>query len=189
MKVNHMKQNKILIIIPYYNRPEMVKNGLLSIRNNDYENWFLAIIDDGSDYPVEESVKDIFGEYYYRKGDIKIYKTNDAIENKSICGGSIHGKYMNLALTDFDSDVAIMLCDDDALYPSYLTNLNKWFNENPREVWCYSHNILYNPLIETPLEFNDEEFLKYEIRVYSSMSKDSFGKTSMSKEEFISYLE
>lgn len=50
--------------------------------------------------------------------------TEDSKENKLRRGGSMFGKYANIAMETIDSDIIIMLCDDDALIPDYLFNLN-----------------------------------------------------------------
>jgi glycosyltransferase involved in cell wall biosynthesis len=59
---------------------------------------------------------------------------------------------MNKAIEESDSDIVIVLCDDDALFPDYLTNLNKFYEDNPDKSWCYSHVKFYNPEIETYIE-------------------------------------
>ena len=42
-----MESLKILILLFYYDRPEMVKNALKSIENSSYKNFTIAFIDDG----------------------------------------------------------------------------------------------------------------------------------------------
>lgn len=57
-----MNDLTILILLFYYNRPELVKNALFSIKNNNYVNWKLAFIDDGSLINGEKIVRSIFNE-------------------------------------------------------------------------------------------------------------------------------
>jgi hypothetical protein len=52
------------------------------------------------------------------------------IKNKQ--GGSIFGKYANIAMETLESDITIMLCDDDALTPDYLEYLNHYYTLKPR---------------------------------------------------------
>ena len=68
---------------------------------------------------------------------------------------------MNRSLKNSNADLAVMLCDDDALVSDYFTNLNKWFTDHPTSMFCYSHVILFNPFKEKPNkeDFKDDEFV------------------------------
>jgi len=136
---------KILILLAYYNRPKMVRNALNSIKESIYTNWELAIIDDGSEFQAKPVVLELFNNEELSK--TKYYNTNDTIENKQQ-RGSISGEYINIAISESNADLVIILCDDDALVPDYLGNLAFHFTENPSMNYCYSHVIQFNPLIE-----------------------------------------
>lgn len=138
---------KILILLLYYERPEMVKNALISIKNLEYDNWHLAFIDDGSTKPGRPVVENILRDFLDK---ISFYNTNHSIDDKNRQGGSMVGGTMNLAIDESDASMALMLCDDDALLPTYLSNLNSWAEKHPDEHYCYSHVILYDPWKETP---------------------------------------
>ena len=43
--MNHM----VSIIIPVYNRPFAVMNAIQSVANQDYDNWEIILVDDGSE--------------------------------------------------------------------------------------------------------------------------------------------
>jgi glycosyltransferase involved in cell wall biosynthesis len=129
------------VILPYFDRPKMVQNALRSLEQSTYPHWELAFIDDGSTKPLEYSLP--FGTWYYQTGDSVDYK---------LANGSRHGAFMNRARQESDADLVVILCDDDALVPDYLENLNRWFNENPQYVWCYSHVRIFNPFTESPNE-------------------------------------
>ena len=43
-----MKSLKILLIMPYFERPKMVVNALRNFEKIDYDNYEICIIDDGS---------------------------------------------------------------------------------------------------------------------------------------------
>lgn len=144
---------KILILFFYYDRPNLVKVALNSIKNHSYKNWEIAFIDDGSPNPGEPIVKEVLSEYI---SQIKFYNTNDTVENKvnrKQEDGSIFGKYAQQAIEESDSDYVIMLCDDDALYPDYFNNLVKYFEEHPDEKYVYSHIHTYDPVL-TKIEDN-----------------------------------
>jgi hypothetical protein len=44
-----------------------------------------------------------------------------------------------------DSDISLILCDDDALAPDSLKNLNSYYQENPDVMYSYGHVSVYNP--------------------------------------------
>jgi glycosyltransferase involved in cell wall biosynthesis len=145
--------SKILILLFYYNRPNLVKVALNSIKIHNYTNWEIAFIDDGSEEPGEPIVKEILSEHLDK---IKFYNTNDSIDIKMLRSkehGSIFGKYAQQAVEESDADIVIMLCDDDALYPEYFNNLNKYFQLHPDEKYVYSHIHTYDPML-TKLEDN-----------------------------------
>jgi glycosyltransferase involved in cell wall biosynthesis len=137
-----MKMNKFIIILAYYNRPKLVLHALESIKNLDYDNYEVHFIDDGSTEKGEPVVREFCPEIIDK---FKFYYIDNTPEDKVRQGGSIHGKYMNDIIKNNESDVIIILCDDDALFPNYLSNLNKFFNENPNTMWAYSHVNYYNP--------------------------------------------
>jgi glycosyltransferase involved in cell wall biosynthesis len=145
--------NKILILLFYYNRPNLVKTALASIKNHNYHNWELAFIDDGSEIEGKPIVEEILSESL---SNIKFYNTYDSIENKLQRNqeeGSIFGKYAQQAIEESNADIALMLCDDDALYPNYLINLNTYFNNHPEENYVYSHIHPFDPIL-TRIEDN-----------------------------------
>jgi glycosyltransferase involved in cell wall biosynthesis len=137
-----MKMNKILIVLAYYNRPKIVLNALESIKNLNYNNFEVCFIDDGSEFKGEPIVREVCSNIIDK---FKFKYIDNTIEQKKLQGGSIHGKYMNDAILESDSDIVIILCDDDALFPNYLNDLNNFFNYNPNDVWCYSHVKFFNP--------------------------------------------
>jgi glycosyltransferase involved in cell wall biosynthesis len=135
---------KILILLAYYNRPEMVRIALQSIANQDYDNWELAFVDDGSDISGENIVKEMLGNHLHK---IKFFNTNDTKDQKVLQGGSIFGKFWNNAMYNTDADIAIMLCDDDALYPEYLKKLNEYYSKNNVN-YSFGHVSLFDPSVE-----------------------------------------
>jgi hypothetical protein len=143
-----MKNLKFEIIIAYYKRPKIVLNALNSILNSTYTNWHLSFIDDSGD----ELFKKTLFNFGFNNDKVEYVPILMSDSEKSSLGGSIHGKYMNEVIKKTDSDIIIILCDDDALEHSYMENLNTFFNLNVNEVWCYSHVKFFNPNIESYLE-------------------------------------
>lgn len=131
----------VLIILLYYNRPNTVRNAYHSICNLEYNNWRLAVIDDGSTPPGKE------GLLQGMKGHIekvKYYNTGTTLESKK-AGKTKLGSYLNLAIKEHETDLVVILCDDDAMYSRGLNNLNVYYQKNPKQMYGYSHVIQYNP--------------------------------------------
>jgi glycosyltransferase involved in cell wall biosynthesis len=145
--------SKILILLFYYNRPNLVRISLNSIKNHNYNNWELAFIDDGSEVEGKPIVEEILKN---KLTNVKFYNTNDTIDDKLKRNkeeGSIFGKYAQQAIEESNADIVFMLCDDDAIYPEYLNNLNRYYREYPDENYVYSHIHTYDPVL-TKIEDN-----------------------------------
>lgn len=140
---------KILILLLYYNRPQLVRNALESIKTSNYSNWHLAFIDDGSEIPGKPVVEEVLVGY---ESQITYYNSGHTKQQKLQQGGSHIGYYMTLAMKESSSDIGIMLCDDDALLPHYLKNLNEYFANNPNSIYIYSHLVCFDPTKDKPGE-------------------------------------
>ena len=128
----------------------MVRFALNAIRDQDYDNWHLFVIDDGSEphKKVEPVVSEILGNYLEK---ITFLNVGNTIEEKVNQGGSIFGKYMNEAVSlATDCDLIVWNCDDDSLYPDYLHKLSDYYIDNPEIKYSYGHGVVYNPLLEKP---------------------------------------
>ena len=132
---------KFLILMAYYNRPNMVRVGLESVMAQGDADYHLAIVDDGSVLPIKSSIDD----YLWDLSDVTIYRTNDTAEDKIAQGGSRFGSFWNKAMRESDADIALMLCDDDALMPGYLNRLSEYYKQNPLVDYSYGHVLTYDP--------------------------------------------
>lgn len=142
-----MDQKRIIILLTYFERPNLVKNFFRSLleANKYYSNWELAVIDDGSTTPVKPIAERILKPHLRQ---IKFYNSEMTPEMKKLSGGVFIGKYMNEAIKSSDADIGIMVGDDDEIYPDYLKNLAEFFDKNPDVLSCYSNVHVYNPLTE-----------------------------------------
>ena len=143
--------NKFLILMCYYNRPNLVRFALNSVKKQSHKNWEICFVDDGSDFSAKEIIKEVLGE---EQDKVFYFNTNHTAEEKKLNGGSIFGLYWTLRCKLSDANIGIMLCDDDALVEEYLYNLDKYFNENSAN-WSYSHYIGYDPYEQQ--EFKQEK--------------------------------
>ena len=154
-----MPELSILILLLYYDRPNMVKTTLQSIKNLSYSNWQLAFLDDGS----QTAGKPIVEEILQAELSKVIFKNSfDTPETKISQGGSLIGQLMNESLEESNSDIAIMLCDDDALVKTYFSDLNHWFTKNPSKVFSYCNVTFFNPFVEIPPKLLDQNYIDYE---------------------------
>ena len=150
------KNNKFLIILMYYNRPEGLIRALESIRSQSYSNWHVAFIDDGSDLAGEDIVKDYFTEEelskvtFYNTNDTREIKKSRALAHKHLNGfddrhsGMWLNPMFNKAVKENEHDLALFLCDDDLLQEKYLSNLNRFYNANHGTDYSYSLVILFD---------------------------------------------
>lgn len=137
-----MNNLKFHIILPYYKRQKIVWNALTSILKSTYNNWFLTLIDDSGNRGFE----DVFNSNYnFSSTNAEYIPIGMIDEEKQKLGGSIFGQFINEAIKRIESDVIIILCDDDALTHDYMLKLNKYYNDNPDILWSYCHLSFYNP--------------------------------------------
>lgn len=138
---------KTLIVLVYFDRPNMVRNALLSIREQSSSDWHLAFIDDGSSTPGRPICEEVLKGF---EEQITYYRCDDTPEIKEARGGSIHGQYMNQAIREHeDCEPVMIVCDDDALFPSYVELLNVYYETNPSVKYSYCHVSQYDPLKES----------------------------------------
>lgn len=147
MRTFTLMNNKFLIIMPYFNRPNMLREVIKTLPSMTYPFWHLALIDDGSDgdkkaRPILEELLD--------ESNYTLYDTGDSLEEKRKRGYSMHAKYMNIALKKSNADYAVIVSDDDGLHRDYFTDLNAYYKNNPDVVYSYCHIIPYDPMTELP---------------------------------------
>lgn len=133
---------KFLIILVYYQRPDLVRNALNSIKELDYDNWELAFIDDGSRDMGEPIVRDVFTERELNK--TKFYYCPDTMEQKMLQGGSRHGEFMNKVILESNAEYFVVLCDDDAIIHTYFKELDTIMQSETHPYW-YSKLKFFNP--------------------------------------------
>lgn len=146
---------KFLIVLAYYNRPNLVKRALESISLQTYNNWELAFIDDNSPAPGKPIVESQFSQSLLNK--CTFYKSERTLDYK-LKNESDHGDLINKAIIKFHIDinnihnnisgVIVILCDDDLLIPDYLSQLNNYYINNPGVKYSYCRALKYNPLKE-----------------------------------------
>lgn len=152
--------NKFLIILAYYERPRIVLNALNSLLDITYPEFEVHFIDDGSTKKGEPVVREVCNSIIDK---FTFHYIDNTVEDKLKQGGSIHGNYLNKAIQSSDADHVIVLCDDDAIYPQFLTKLNRFLNkpENKDKKYFYHNMVLYNSLTERYSDGVDRNDLSY----------------------------
>jgi glycosyltransferase involved in cell wall biosynthesis len=183
-----MKMNKFLIILAYYERPTIVLNSLKSILDISYPEFEVHFIDDGSTKKGEPVVREVCSSIIDK---FTFHYIDNTVEQKKQQGGSIHGRYLNLAIEQSDADHVIILCDDDAIFPHFLTKLNVFLNkeENIDKKYFYHNMVLYNSLTEpytTGVERKDLSYFtnQWKTPIHCSSRVDS-SQVTYSRNAFI----
>lgn len=160
-----MEQQKFLILLFYYDRPNIVKNALHSLNELDYDNFEIAFIDDGSTNPGKPIAEEILNENVIQR--VTFYNTNDSVQRKKLQGGSVFGKLANDAIKNSTAEYALMLCDDDAIVSDYLLYLNEYFQLNDFITYCFSKVYFFDPSQETYKEFTENAAYTHPGSTYS----------------------
>ena len=185
-----MKMNKFLIILAYYERPKVFLNSLKSILDISYPEFEVHFIDDGSIYKGEPIVRDVCASIIEK---FKFDYINNTIEQKKQQGGSIHGSYLNKAINESNADHVIILCDDDAIFPNFLTNLNTFLNldENINKDYFYHNMVLYDSLKENYLDGVNKMDFSYFTNVHKTpincAGKVDSSQVTFSRKSFIDF--
>lgn len=136
-----------LIVLVYFDRPNMVRYALESIRDLTTDRWHLAFIDDGSITPGQPIVQDVLRDHADRTW---FYLGNDSEAVKRAQNGSRHGEAMTAAIRDCPGDIVTILCDDDALIPDGLEKVLDWYTDNPEAMYSWSRVRTFDPFQGKP---------------------------------------
>lgn len=118
----------VSVIMPTYNRKNVIKNAIDSVLNQTYSNFELVIIDDGSTDGTENFIKDVYSEYISNK-KIKYIKTSN--------GGV--SKARNIGLNNSNGDIIAYL-DSDNIWDK------KFLEKNVFVMDKYSCNTVYSAI-------------------------------------------
>lgn len=139
---------RVQLLLPYYDRPTLVRNALESIRDAGTDDWKLYFLDDGSARPGRPVVETVLGKRLL--GKVEFDFIPDTPEEKQRRGGSRFGAYLNEAILRSDADFVVVICDDDGLIPGALAKLVAFYDENPQVVYAHSWVAPYDPSKESP---------------------------------------
>lgn len=131
----------ISIIIPIYNRENLVKETLNSVLDQTYENWECIIVDDGS---TDKSVK-ILNNFATKDKRFKVFQRTSVPKGAPAC--------RNIGMGMVSGEYLIFLDSDDLIAPWCLEKRCEHFYKQPK----------LDLLVSNGLQFNSksEEFYNY----------------------------
>ena len=150
---------KTLIMMPYYNRPILLKRALESIlqSHEHHPDWSLLFCDDNSPVPGAPIVLDVLQGFHDR---LTLVRNADSIEQRIDQGLTI-GKVANEGLLATDAEIAVVLCDDDKLVPTYLRDLSDFYTKNQTVMYAWSKiyvvNLEVSPIHHDFVDYNSWE--------------------------------
>lgn len=109
----------ISIIVPLFNRAELVGETIQSVINQTYPHWELIIVDDGSTDGSKEVVEKLAG----REGRVKLFCRTGLCKGAPVC----RNQGVDLATGDY----VIFLDSDDVLAPWNLQQRVEYMESNP----------------------------------------------------------
>ena len=114
-----MKKNLFSIILPVYNAEKYVANAINSVINQNYKNWELIIVDDGSNDNSYEIIKEFLNDnrinYIYEKNSGVSFARNNALKHAN-------------------GDYVLFIDSDDYFSVNLLSDMNKLLSEKNVDV-------------------------------------------------------
>ena len=119
-------ENRISIIVPCYNACNYVSETINSVINQDYKNWELILVNDGS----TDTTLDILNSYALKDKRISVY---------DIPNGGV-SKARNLGLDIAHGDWIMFLDSDDWFETNALSTVKNYIDKNPMcDVFGFNH--------------------------------------------------
>ena len=116
-----MSNPKISIIIPVFNREQMIKECLNSILNQSSSSWECIVVDDGSTDKTIETVV----EYSKQYPQIKFLKRNSDKKGASVC--------RNIGAKESIGEYLVFLDSDDLISSEFIKTRLKWIKNHKNQ--------------------------------------------------------
>ena len=120
----------ISVIVPTYNRAQIIGETIESVRNQTYTKWELIVVDDGSTDDTESVVKSF--------ADERI-----SFNRFDHCG--LIGKVRNVGLRLANGSFVAFLDSDDLWEPHKIERQLKLFREHPHVAFVFGHGQQFGP--------------------------------------------
>lgn len=140
-----MSTPKVSVIMPTYNRKTLISRAIESVLNQDYLDWELVIVDDGS----QDGTEDLIKEYVSKDSRIRyLYQIN---QGQSVA--------RNTGIENSNGELIAFLDSDNMWEPHRLSVGVQALLENPDCILCYGNSI--------SIDINDRELDRNNMRRYS----------------------
>lgn len=149
----------VSIIVRTCNRPEALRENLISLRNQTYKNIEIVVVEDGkptSEKMIKNEFKDLNIVYEATGKNIG----RSAVANLAM--KKAKGKYLNF------------LDDDDLFFPDHVETLVKVIEEN-------DYDIVYDGSFETPINVLSKSPYKYEVVEVGLFGSSEFSRKRLYK--------
>lgn len=138
-----MKESIVSIIIPVYNRQELVKETLDSVLGQTYQNWECIVVDDGS---TDDTCK-ILEEYAQKDSRFKIHIRNREPKGAPTC--------RNIGISLTQGKYVMFLDSDDLLTIDCLDYRIKKVQDNPdNSAWMFGTGVFNKEIGDTNVVWN-----------------------------------
>lgn len=149
----------VSIIVRTCNRPDTLRENLISLRNQTYKNIEVVVVEDGKN-TAEEMIKKEFSDL-----NIVYEATGNNVGRSKVANIAMEkakGKYLNF------------LDDDDLFYPDHVETLVKVLEKN-------NYDIVYASSFETLIEVLNKSPYKYEIKGIKPFGQWDFSRLKLYK--------
>ena len=124
------------IVIPFYNRKYLLKRAVLSVERQTFKDWFLWLVDDGSDDGAAEYIKESFsGQLPFKVISSQKNEGVSAARNKGI----LKGRREWIAFLDSDDE---WLPEKLETQLNYIRNQSSFPLIHSNEIWLKEGNVL-----------------------------------------------
>ena len=143
IKMQHQNNHLISVIVPVYNRSNVIARTISSVLAQTYQNFELIIIDDGSTDDLDKEISKFSDK---RILFLKLSK------NKGVAAAR------NFGISNSNGQAIVFLDSDDELYPEYIYKMTeKLYSNNNEIVICRAK---YNEDKIQPNKIDLKDFLK-----------------------------
>ena len=130
--------NLVSIIIPTYNRADLISETLDSIISQSYKNWECIIVDDGS----TDNTAEVIGDYLLRENRIKYFnRPKNCIKGANSC--------RNFGFEVSKGDFIKWFDSDDLMYIDFIEKQAKTLKDNEELDFCANFSSFFNVNGET----------------------------------------
>ncbi len=150
----------VSVIVRTCGRPNVLREALVSLRNQTYQNFEVVVVEDGPNLS-EAFIRNEFSDLRL------VYSATGKKVGRCQAG--------NIALAKASGTYINFLDDDDLFYPDHLETLIRAFQDHPEE------RIVYSLAFETPISILCDDPYIYEVSGYNRRIVEQFSRLKLSR--------